>query len=94
MFGLATGLAAGVLEYFLLRKYTARVLAGDMPMALLFMGAKLLVLLGVLLAVALIWRDQLVLAGAGVAVPLIALSVAQFARQHIRQKKERETHAE
>jgi hypothetical protein len=70
--GFAVGIAAGAAQFWLLTRFTRRVTSGCITSPVVLLGfLQLLLPFGVLLAVALLRRQDLVLAGAGISGALI-----------------------
>ncbi len=72
MIGFAVGVAAGAIQFWLLSKFTGHVTGGGLtPHAVLLGLLQLLLPLGVLIAVAFLWRQDLLFAGIGISGALM-----------------------
>jgi hypothetical protein len=84
--GFAVGVAAGAVQFWLLAKFTKRVTSGALSPSTILLGfLQLLLPIGVLLGVAILWREDILLTGVGITG---ALFVGVFVRFILmRQKK-------
>jgi hypothetical protein len=79
MIGLAVGIAAGALQYWLLSKFTARITRGTVDSrAVLYGLAQFMLPLGVLIVVAFIRRQDLLWTAIGITGILIFGAVGKF----------------
>lgn len=91
MFALFIGLSAGGFEFYLLSKITRAVTAGQ-KIPFLIIWLKILVLTTCLLGCGFLFPSDLLWAGIGIALPLIAGAFWQFIRA-MRMQKETENPA-
>ncbi|NLT38951.1 MAG: hypothetical protein GXX89_00655 [Clostridiales bacterium] len=79
MAGFAAGLTSGVVQFWLLSKFTRLVTGGGItPRAVLLGLTQLMLPLFVLLAVAFLRKQDLLYAGVGISVALIAGSLLKY----------------
>jgi hypothetical protein len=85
--GLAVGVAAGAVQFWLLAKFTGHVTSGRLtPLVVLLGFGQLLLPAGVLLAVAFLRRQDLLLAGVGISAALIGGILVRFILMRLKKK--------
>lgn len=85
--GWLTGFLGGLLEFFLLKELTTSILTGRTKRALLVLLFNMSSIMGLLVLVLWLWRDQLIACGIAMAATLIACALGAFLVQR-RIKKE------
>ncbi|NLT13537.1 MAG: hypothetical protein GXY05_04265 [Clostridiales bacterium] len=87
MIGLAVGIAAGAVQFWLLTKFTRYVTSGGITPFVVMLGfLQLLLPFGALLAVAFLRRQDLLLAGVGISGALIGGLFVRFLLMRLKKK--------
>lgn len=90
--GLAVGVAAGAVQFWLLTKFTRHVTGGTMTPLIVLLGfLQLMLPFGVLIGIAFLRRQDLLYAGIGISVALIGGLIVRFILMRLKKKAGEDT---